>query len=201
MRAMGLGLIGFILVGATACGPSGPETALTGIDTHALKFHLYSSDMGVHPSKSVLDDPENPFAHVPVDALNNGTPQNPATKWSFDPAHAPPVACFYVWATTLAGAPNGENQFYTAERLYDIYRYNLAKPEDLETVRNMAIAAFTALLTYFPDDYNRTADGKLQFDYASVALQRINTLAPGEPLPQGWMLITDSQGNQRATRI
>lgn len=190
-----------LALATASCGGNGSETPLAGIDTHALKFHLYSADMGIHPSKSVLDDPENAFAQVPVDVLNNGTPQNPATKWSFDPAHAPPVACFYVWATTLAGAPNGENQFYTAERLYDIYRFNLANPEDLETVKTMAIGAYTALLTYFPQDYNRTADGKLEFDYASVSLQRISTLAPGEPLPQGWMLITDSQGNLRATRI
>ena len=144
--------------------------------------------------------PSNPFVHVAIDDLNDSLPK-PARKWAFNPMTAPPVTCFYVWASTLARAPNGENQFYTAERLYDIYRFNLSKPEDHEAVRGMAIRAFTAILDYFPNDYNRTADGKLEFDYASVALQRIQTLAPGEPLPQGWYLVMDSQGNLRATRI
>jgi hypothetical protein len=185
---------------AASCGP-GSGTPYDGIPTEGITFHLYSTDMGIHPSQSVLDDPNNPFAHVAIDDLNNGTPEKPARKWAFNPMTAPPVTCFYVWASTLARAPNGENQFYTAERLYDVYRFDLSSPEDHEAVRVMAIRAFTAILTYFPEDYNRTADGKLEFDYASVALQRIQTLAPGEPLPQGWYLVTDSQGNLRATRI
>jgi hypothetical protein len=188
------------LVFLTACGP-GAGTPYDGIATDNIAFHLYSTDMGIHPSQAVLEDPNNPFAHVAVDDLNNGTPEKPARKWAFNPMTAPPVTCFYVWASTLASAPNGENQFYTAERLYDIHRFNLSRPEDHEAVRGMAIRAFTAILDYFSLDYNRTADGKLEFDYASVALQRIQTLAPGEPLPQGWYLVTDSQGNLRAARL
>src|SRR5689334_309371 len=198
MRALALG--SFVLVAAAACGP-GIETPYDGIATDNIQFHLFSTDMGIHPSQAVLDDPNNPFANVAVDDLNNGTPDKPARKWAFNPMTAPPVTCFYVWASTLARAPNGENQFYTAERLYDVYRFNLSRPEDHDAVRGMAIRAFTAILDYFPLDYNRTADGKLEFDYASVALQRIQTLAPGEPLPQGWYLVTDSQGNLRAARL
>jgi len=192
--------IGSLALFAASCGPAS-ETRYDGVETKNIAFHLYSPDMGIHPSQSVLDDPGNPFALVPADELNNGTPASPARKWAFNPLTAPPVTCFYIWATTLAKAPSGENQFYTAERLYDVYRFNLAAPADLAAVRGMAMGAYKALLAYFPDAYNRTADGTPDFDYASVALQRLLTLAPADPLPEGWILITDSKGNLRATRI
>jgi len=67
-------------------------------------------------------------------------------------------------------------------------------------MRNFALVSMAPLLPFAKQGRVRML-GITTADYASVSLQRISTLAPGEPLPQGWMLITDSQGNLRATRI
>ena len=84
-----------LVIAAASCGP-GAGTPYDGIETDNIKFHLYSTDMGIYPSQSVLDDPNNPFANVAIDDLNNGTPEKPARKWAFNPMTAPPVTCFYV---------------------------------------------------------------------------------------------------------
>src|SRR5690349_8688275 len=88
--------ISLLSVTLSACGDRG--TALEGRSVGNLAFNLYSTDMGIHPSKSVLNDPNNPFADVPIDELNNGTPEAPAEKWVISQA-APTVVAFYAWAT------------------------------------------------------------------------------------------------------
>ena len=154
--------------------------------------------MGVHPSKSVLRDPNNPFARVPIDELNNGTPDNPGDKWQLDLA-APAPAAFYAWATTLTGAPNGENQYYTATKLQKIYTDGLVGAEELESVRELAILAFTAQLVHFPEDYNRDAQGNPQWDYATGSLKAIRDL--GGVAPPTWVLVTDADGQERAVKF
>jgi hypothetical protein len=184
------------LLACVGCGDKGQP--LEGADLTNLTFHLHASDMGVYPSTSVLSDPNNPFVHVSADALNNGTPAQPALKWVIGESAPAPVA-FYSWATALARAPNGENQYYTATKLHSIYTDQLAAPADIPTVKQMAIDAYTALLTYFPQDYGRNADGTLAFDFATPSLQAI--IALGGAAPQGWVLVTGSDGTARAVRI
>lgn len=185
-----------LLGGLAGCGARDSK-AVGGIDLNAVTFHVYRSDMGVHPSKSVLSDPNNVFADVPIDALNNGTPDDPADKWKLDPT-APAPAAFYLWATTLTGAPNGENQYYTASKLQKIHDDGLVPAEQLETVRTMALAAFAAQLQYFPEDVNRDAQGNPQWDYATASLKAIRALN-GTP-PPGWLLVTDADGQERAAK-
>jgi hypothetical protein len=189
-----------LLVGAAclpACG-SREREPLAAIDLNAVAFHVFSPDMGVHPSKSVLRDPNNPFTSVPIDELNNGTPENPGDKWQLDLA-APAPAAFYAWATTLTGAPNGENQYYTATKLQKIYTDGLVGAEELESVRVLAIAAFTAQLVHFPEDYNRDAQGNPQWDYATGSLKAIRDL--GGVAPPTWVLVTDADGQERAVKF
>jgi hypothetical protein len=195
MRILGV-LVLLVLFACVACGDKGQP--LEGVDLTNLSFHLYAPDMGVYPSTSVLSDPNNPFVHVSADALNNGTPAQPALKWVIGGAAPAPVA-FYSWATALATAPNGENQYYTATKLHSIYTDQLAAPADIPTVKQMAIDGYTALLTYFPEDYGRNADGTLAFDFATPSLQAI--IALGGAAPQGWVLVTGSDGTARAVRI
>ncbi len=206
---------------AIGCGPSSGEP-FPPVDTNSLAFHLYSVDMGIHPSRIVLQDPNNPFVDVPVEELNNGTADDPAIKWQLN-ERAPGssiaeddlriVARFYLWATTLAYAPNGENQYYTAERLGLIYLKSLANPEDLETVGAMAVRAHTVVLNEFSTDYNRDASGSLDtgWDYATASLLQIRNIylererRTGEPVPwvlaPGWNLVVDANGTEHAARL
>lgn len=178
------------------CG-SRDSKAVGGIDLGAVTFHVYKSDEGVHPSKSVLSDPHNVFANVPIDELNNGTPDDPAAKWTLD-VTAPAPAAFYAWATALSGAPNGENQYYSAAKLQKIYAEQLVPMGELEGVRTLAIAGFSAQLQYFPDDVNRDAQGNPQWDYATASLKGIREL--GGVAPPGWLLVTDADGQERAAK-
>lgn len=180
-----------------ACGGRDSQP-VGGVDLATVAFHVFSADMGVHPSKSVLDDPNNPFVDVPIDELNNGTPDDPGLKWTLD-LTAPVPAAFYAWATTLTGAPNGENQFYTAGKLQAIYTDALVGAEELEDVRLLAIAGYTAQLTYFPEDYSRDSDGNLQWDFATGSLKAIRDLG-GTP-PPGWVLVPDANGQERAVKF
>jgi hypothetical protein len=181
----------------TACGSRDREP-VQAIDLNAVAFHVFSPDLGVHPSTSVLRDPNNPFTNVPIDELNNGTPEAPGDKWQIDLA-APAPAAFYAWATALTGAPGGENQYYTATKLQKIYTDGLVTTDELESVRELAIAAFSAQLVHFPQDYNRDAQGNPQWDYATGSLKAIREL--GGVAPAGWVLVVDADGQERAVNF
>jgi hypothetical protein len=194
--------LGFALLLVAGCAGGGePEPAL---DLRSVVFHVYKTDEGVHPSQSVLSDPNNPFANVSVDDLANPSPGNSiALKWQLAQS-APPAAKFYAWATVLTGAPSGENQFYTADALKSVYTLltsgQLPNTGDApDTVKQMVVAAYTAQLTYFPEDYNHNAAGVADFDYSTASLQAIQSL--GAPLPPGWLLVTDSSNQTRAVKF
>ena len=53
-------------------------------------------------------------------------------------------ARFYLWATALARAPSGENQWYTARALHELYTYN-----GDELIRLQALKAYRSNLEFF----------------------------------------------------
>lgn len=112
-----------------------------GDNVSGLEFNLHSPNMGVHPSTDILADPNNPFAQT-----GSGLEARFAIL-----AQGGAVASFYAWGSFLATAPNGEAQFFTADSAKMIYLANAARPEDLETVREIAIRGFQAQLDDFPD--------------------------------------------------
>ena len=74
---------------------------------------LYCEDIGVGEENCVLYDPVNPYANASVTDI---------TKWDLA-ADAPSFKSkFYLWATALVNNPQGENQFYTADSLHNIFR-------------------------------------------------------------------------------
>jgi hypothetical protein len=206
---------------ALGCGPSGGD-AFPPVDTNVVAFNLHATDMGIHPSQSVLADPNNPFVGISLEELNNGTPDDPALKWRIN-ARAPGSsvaeddlripARFYCWATVLAQAPNGENQFYTAERLGLIYLKSLAAAEQLEAVADMAIAAHTVVLNQFSLEYSRDAGGSVSMGwaFATGSLLQVRLIyqererRTGQPVPwvlvEGWNLVVDANGSEHAARL
>jgi hypothetical protein len=73
---------------------------------------LYCPDAGIADEPCILDDPENPYAITPITDDNK-----------FDLFFATPSAKarFYLWATAQAMNPRGENQFYLAWALQEMY--------------------------------------------------------------------------------
>ena len=94
-------------------------------------------DEGVFPEDCVLDNPENPYVSVAVTEDNK-----------FDLADAAPSAKsrYYLWATALARGAGlqGENQFYTAVSLHEVYGES-GSP----TTRDQARKAYRSVLDNF----------------------------------------------------
>jgi hypothetical protein len=178
-------LIGLVLV-AVACGDDAEYEF--GFNTTGIEFELFDPTEGIHPSKVTLSNPRNPFREFGVSddqkfrILGNGGN----------------AGAFYAWATVLATIPIGENQFFTAVKLRDIYESNEVAEEDRDTVRLMAVAGFQAVLDCFPESP--------LFEASGISSTRLATLAYGQILDLGgvvqgdWTLVEDTLGNPTAVR-
>jgi hypothetical protein len=180
-----LSFLGLALVVA-ACGDDGQYEF--GFNTTGIEFELFDPTEGVHPSKVTLSNPRNPFREHGV---------SDQTKFAIvgDGGNA---GAFYAWATVLAKIPIGENQFFTAVKLRDLYQSNEVAEEDRDTVRQMAIDGFQVVLDCFPQS--------LLFDASGTFGQSLATLSYGQILDLGgvvqgdWRVVEDSLGNPTAVR-
>ena len=117
-------------------------------------LNLACADAGVGFETCVLGDPENPFAKVATPEFNVNDP-DAATK--FELANSIPAgptgaqARFYLWATALARFPSGENQWYTARALHELFDANsdtLIQEQALKAYRSM-LDNFWGSVTFF----------------------------------------------------
>ena len=133
-------LVGLIVLVMTGCSSPGSDDGVvagsvdpatqtvTGeivLPTDTL-LNLYCANVGLVPTTCVLEDPENPYretATLEFD-VNNPDPDQ-LTKFDlFIQLPAGPTgakARFYLWATALARFPSGENQWYTALALHELW--------------------------------------------------------------------------------
>lgn len=108
-------------------------------------LNLACENVGINDETCVLDDPENPYASVSIIDPQISPPGN-----KFDLFDAIPTgptgakARFYLWATALANFPSGENQWYTARALHELYTYN-----GDELIRLQALKAYRSNLDNF----------------------------------------------------
>lgn len=123
IRAAAIGLALFL----AGCGSpgSGDGRVITTIElpTDTL-LDLNCAEAGVFPEPCILTDPQNPFRDVTVAEFNVNDPD---ADTKFDLANQIPAgptgakARFYLWATALARFPSGENQWYTARALHELW--------------------------------------------------------------------------------
>ncbi len=170
-----------LVVALGACG--GDSHYLGGENVSGLKFQFYRDDEGIHPSTVTLSNPHNPFR---FDVVGDDT------KWEILTAGGN-AGAFYAWATLLARGPNGENQYYTATKLRDIYNAHEVDAAHSDTVRQMAIDGFQAVLDYFPDSVTYDASGTQTFRLATPALLGILDL--NGDVKGDWVLVTDQNGS------
>lgn len=117
-------------------------------------LNLFCENVGIFDETCVLDDPENPYALVATLEfdVNNPDPNQP-TKFDLlqnipsGPSGA--KARFYLWATALARRPSGENQWYTARALYELFDANSNPISKDEIVRAQALKAYRSNLDNF----------------------------------------------------
>ncbi len=182
-------LLGLVLV-AVACGDD--PVYEFGFNITGIEFELFNPTEGIHPSKVTLSNPRNPFREFGV---------SDDTKFDIL-ANGGNAGAFYAWATVLANIPIGENQFFTAVKLRDIYEANEVAEEDRETVRQMAVAGFQTVLDCFPESVLFDATGTFSLRFATLAYLEILDL--GGVVQGDWILVEDSLGNPTAiesTRI
>lgn len=170
--------LGSTTLSATLPGCLDAPQNFYGYDLLDQRLVLYRLDMGVHPSKSVLSDPNNPFRDDGVGAEMKWTLLNYANS----------AAGFYAWATLLATQPNGEHQYYTALLLQRLYDNGEVSETERPFVRDMALAAYAALLKYFPESVSYDPTGTYGYRLAPLAYEGI--LALGGTPPPGWVVVT-----------
>jgi hypothetical protein len=87
-------------------------------------LNLHCPNVGVFPETCVVNDPENPYRRATIREFDVNDPE---AETKFALAQAIPVgptgakARFYLWATALARFPSGENQWYTARALHELW--------------------------------------------------------------------------------
>ena len=117
-------------------------------------LNLFCEDVGIFDETCVLDDPENPYALVATLEfdINNDDPNQPSKFDLLANIPAGPSgakARFYLWATALARQGSGENQWYTANALYELFDANSNPASKDEIVRAQALKAYRSVLDNF----------------------------------------------------
>lgn len=109
---------------------------------------LHCEDVGIADEKCILDDPENPYASISVNGEiedDDDSRANDIRKFTLSDDAPSAKARFYVWGTAQAQSPRGENQFYTAQSLHEIYTEN-----NSELIKEQAKKAYRSVLdNYF----------------------------------------------------
>ncbi len=149
-------LLGAVSVGLVGCNTDRDDDGEL-INTIVLPtdvvLNLACEDVGVYPETCVLDDPENPFATVPITEFNVNDPNAEFNKFNLaDAIPAGPAGAksrFYLWASALARFPSGENQYYTALALHELFDANSNAISEDELVREQAKKAYRSVLDNF----------------------------------------------------
>lgn len=187
MWTFGYSLLFLVLSLVVGCGGDDGEF-LFGENISGLQFEFYRDDEGIYPSTSVLDNPRNPFRENP-----------PSDDTKFDIlGNGGNAGAFYAWATLLAIQPNGENQYYAATKLRDIYDAREVDGPDLEKVRQMAIAGFQVVLDEFPDAVTFDVTATQAFRLATPSLMGILDL--NGDVQGDWVLVVGADGELVAVK-
>lgn len=176
-----------LLLFGTACEAPAAGEWLVGDSLIDTRLVLTSLEQGIHPSRDVLDNPNNPFRF---------SPPGLETRWTILD-YGGNAASFYAWATLLAVQPTGEYQFYAASRLQAIYERAEVSAVELPFVKDMAIAAYQAQLDHFPDAVTFDASGTIPYELATPAYKAILALGA---VPRGWVLVTKPDGGEIAVQ-
>lgn len=148
-------LLGFGMMVVSGCkSPSEKDgTVINAITLPTdVVLNLACEDVGIYLETCVLGDPENPFVTTAIIEFDVNNPGGDNKFDLFNSIPAGPTgakARFYFWATALARRPSGENQFYTALALHELFDANSNVLSTDELVRAQALKAYRSLLDNF----------------------------------------------------
>ena len=185
-----------VLAGLLVGGCESPDDS-DGVEFNAIVLptdtllNLACAEAGIGFEKCVLEDPENPFVLVATPEFNVNNPDGP-TKFdlanNIPPGPTGAKARFYLWATALARFPSGENQWYTARALHELFDANSD-----ELIREQALKAYRSVLdnffgsvTFFECcggvSFSATLNEKAADDLYRTEATGFVRLVPGDPL-------------------
>lgn len=164
----------------------GGET-LTSVQLENLPLPSMIDDEGIHPSKAVLGDVNNPFKY----AIAGEDVKWPITGWAAAQPETRVAAKFYFWATILAKGPDGVRQLYVADSLVELSNKTDITDELKATYKASAVRAYQAVLDYFPAAMDYDGNGN-SWRIAPIAYQKILELGSQ---PQGdWVILPGWNG-------
>jgi hypothetical protein len=155
-RRLMIVLFGFGILVAGGCESPSDED---GVVINAIAYptdvvlNLACENVGVYPENCVLGDPENPFVTTTIIEFDPNAA--PGADDKFDLLATIPAgptgakARFYFWATALARRPSGENQWYTARALHELFDANSNFLSTDELAREQALKAYKSVLDNF----------------------------------------------------
>lgn len=132
-------------------------------------LNLSCADVGIYNETCILSDPQNPFRFV---AIAEFDANNPDAETKFDFANQLPLgpsgakARFYLWATALARRNSGENQYFTALALHELFTINgdpLIRDQAIKAYRSVwdnffgSVVYFTCCGEFFPTPRDDTS--------------------------------------------
>lgn len=115
-------------------------------------LNLACENVGIADERCILDDPENPFSSTVITEFDVNDPQGSNKFEIADSIPAGPTgakARFYFWATALAYRQSGENQYYTALALHEVFTANSNAIQEDELIREHALKAYRSVLDNF----------------------------------------------------
>lgn len=150
-----MGFLGAAMLLTAGCSSERDENDGRRINSIVLPtdvvLNLYCEDVGVAPETCVLEDPENPyvFTSIPEFDPNSTGPSKFDLANQLPPGPDGAKARFYFWATALARRSSGENQYFTALALHELFTANSNALSEDELVRNQTLKAYRSVLDNF----------------------------------------------------
>lgn len=158
IRGLALVMSGLLVLAVSGCNPDKSDSNIineTPLPTDA-RLDLQCEEVGIFNEPCVLEDENNPFRTTLIKEFDPEGPDDQETK--FDQAEKLIPADrkyaksrFFFWATALARRPDiGENQFYTAVYLHELYTFGGGGDSGSQNAREQALKAYRSLLdNYF----------------------------------------------------
>ena len=153
-RGVSILLMGLAAMMAAGCSserdPGDGQVINTIVLPTDVVLNLFCENVGIAGETCVLDDPENPYATTTITEFTVDDPGNKFDLFNAIPAGPTGAkARFYFWATALARRASGENQFYTALALHELFDANSNVISKDELIRAQALRAYRSVLDNF----------------------------------------------------
>ena len=161
-RSLSLILSCLLVLAVTGCGSDSLEPKKSDgkvINETVLptdfRLNLQCEDVGIYTETCVLDDPNNPFRTSVILEFDVNNPDADTKFEQLEDLDLPAgyegaKSRFYFWATALARRVSGENQYFTAVALHELYSAGVVENDSgSPNAQTQAIKAYRSVLDNF----------------------------------------------------